>query len=120
MDVGPNFGLPPFFVRSGLAAGGASRVECSGSDVCADWNSSWQFDEDAPNFLDLFVLPKDVFVAQEIPEAEFLGLVLGLCASVKRSVLRPQLFGGVTCHPEGFFVRHYGFAPGSRSRLVAA
>ena len=99
----------------------AQRVcRVTGIGLDSDRRGPGQFHKDAADFLNLFVLAENVLVAQQVPEAEFLGFRLGFGAGVKRAVLRPQLFGGVTRHPENLFVGHRGFALGLRSRLVAA
>jgi hypothetical protein len=48
-----------------------------------------EFNEDAADVLNLFVLAENVLVAQQVSETELLGLRLGLHAGVKRAVLRP-------------------------------
>ncbi len=107
-------------VGGGFAAGGATGVQGHGmasTPTGAAPGNSMKMQRTSSN---LFVLAEHVLVAQQVAEAQFLGLELRLGASVKRAILGPQLLGGVTCHPEGFFVGHCWFRPGVRSRLVAA
>ncbi len=52
-----------------------------------------EFDEDAADFLDVFILSDHVLVAQDVAKAELAGFVLGLGAGVKRTVLGAQLLG---------------------------
>ena len=120
MDVGPDFGLPSFFVSGGFSAGRTARVQRNGRDFQPDRSGSGEFDEDTAHFFDLFVGAEEMLVAQEISKTEFSSLKLGFIARVKWAVLRPQLLGRVACHPKRFFVRHRWFRPGLRSRLVAA
>ena len=67
-----------------------------------------------------FVCAQKVLVTQKVSKTKLASFGFGLDASVERAVLRPQLFGRVTRHPESFFERHRWFRPGLRSRLVAA
>ena len=78
VDVGPDFGLPAFFVGGGFAAGGAAGVEGNGNSLDTDGDGSGQFHEDAADFLNFFVFAEQVLVAQQVAEAEFLGFRLGL------------------------------------------
>src|ERR1700728_4905813 len=82
--------------------------------VRSDRRGPRQLDEDTSYLLYLFVLAENVLIAQQVAETELLGLDFGLGARVKRTVLRPQLLGGVTCHPENLFVRHRSFSPRGR------
>src|SRR5262249_30749563 len=65
-----------------------------------------ELDENAADFFDLFVCAEDVFVAEQVSEAELAGLVFGFGAGVKGSVFGSQLLGRVAGHPESFFVAH--------------
>jgi len=69
MNIGPHFSLPVFVMNGGFSAGGAARVKLS--DYGTGWGlaSHGQFDEDAANFLDVFVGVDDVLVAQEKAES---------------------------------------------------
>jgi hypothetical protein len=107
VDVGPDLGLPTLLVRGGFATGGAAGVQRHRDHLDSNRSRARQFHENAADFLDLFVLAQDVLVAQQVAESEFLGLGLSLDAGVKWTVLRPQLLGGVACHPESLFVGHF-------------
>jgi hypothetical protein len=104
VNIRPDLGLPASAVDGRLTAGGAAGVEFA--------TLLWpglvlrQLDEDAPDFLYIFILPNDMFVAQEISEPELPGLPLRLRPSLKGAKLGPQLLGRITRHPEGFFMDH--------------
>ena len=104
VNIRPDLGLPAPAVDGRLTAGGAAGVEFA--------TLLWpglvlrQLDEDAPDFLYIFILPNDMFVAQEISEPELPGLPLRLRPSLKGAKLGPQLLGRITRHPEGFFMDH--------------
>src|SRR5579863_432415 len=106
MDVGPDFSLPGVIVDGGFAAGGAAGVEFAHDGMSG--RVGLKFDEDAADFLDVFVLADHVFVAEDEAKAEFAGFALGLGASVERTVLGAQLLSRVAGHPKGFFVEHSG------------
>src|ERR1700746_2514560 len=74
----------------------------------------FQFNENTAYFFDIFVLPNQVFVTQQVAESEPIGLSFGLTASVERAILGPQLLGRIAGHPEGFLIDHFGFAPEER------
>src|SRR5437660_5219265 len=71
-----------------------------------------EFDEDAAYFFDVFVFANEMFVAQQISEAELAGFPFGLRASVEWAVLSPQLLGRVAGHPKSYLINHCRFAPG--------
>ena len=104
VDVGPYLSLPRTFVSRGFPARSATSVQLRrrgpGSGCLG------QFDEDTPDFQDLFIGADDVFVAEQVAKAQFSGFAFGLRSSVEGSVFSAQLFGRVTRHPERFFVRH--------------
>ena len=52
---------------------------------------SREFDEDATNFLDLFVRAQDVLVAQQVSKAELLGLRLGLARGYEKGRTPPAV-----------------------------
>jgi len=114
VDVGPHFSLPSLFVGGGFAAGGTTGMEGNWSRFGSDGRGSWQLDKNAADFFDFLVFAENVLVPQQISKAKFLGFALRLGTRVKWTVLRPQLFGGVTCHPESLFVRHCWFRPWGR------
>ena len=93
MDVGPYFGLPCFIMNCGCAAGGAASVELSNQARRDGNRAGRQFDENAAHFLNVFFVANDVFVAQQVAEGQLSGFMLGFVASVKRTILRPHLFG---------------------------
>ena len=115
VDVGPDFGLPSLLVDRTLATGRTTGVKRNGSNLGPDLSRARQFHEDAPNLFDFLVHSKNVFVAEQVSETEFLGLKFGFDPGVEGAVLGPQLIGGIARHPESFFVRHRRFRPGPRT-----
>jgi len=111
VDVGPDLGLPALLVGGRFAAGRAAGMQRDRNRLDPHWGGSRQFHEDAAHFLDLFVRAQDVLITQQVSKTEFLGLRLGLAPGVKGTLLRPQLLGGVTRHPENLFVGHRCFRP---------
>ena len=115
VDVGPNLRLPSTLMRCRFPASGATRVQRDLDGVIRDRHSPGKFDENASDLFDLFISPQDVLISQQVAESQFLGLCLGLGSGVKWTILRPQLLGGVTRHPERLFVGHCSFRPGLRT-----
>ena len=76
------------------------------------YNGTGQLQENAANLLDLLVFVQQVLVTQEIKESQLAGLGFRLGAGMKWPILRPQLLGGVTGHPESLFVSHVRPASG--------
>src|SRR5215469_18749246 len=114
VDVCPDFGLPALFMDRTFAAGRAPGVECDRRSLDADWRGILQFDEDTAYFFDFLVGAKQVLVTQQVAETKFPRFGFRLSSVMERAILGPQLFGGVARHPEGFFVGHCWFRPGSR------
>src|SRR5258708_38211476 len=118
VDVRPDLGLPRMIVRGGFAAGGATGMKTDRGNFRD--NRPRQFQKDAANLLDLFILIEHVFVAQKVAEAQLTGFRFGLDAGVKWAIFRAQLLGRVASHPKGFFLIHT--APprdcGAGSRLL--
>src|ERR1051326_89520 len=120
VDVRPNFSLPAFLVHGRLATGRTAGVQADGSAFDADRRGTGQFDENAADFLDFFVHPEQVLVTQQIPESQLFGLNL---ASVR---VWNGPYSARSCSVESHAIQKVslyaiaGFAPGSRSRLLAA
>src|ERR1700682_3690522 len=93
VDVGPHLGLPVLVVSGRFPAGGTTGMERDRNGVDANGSGPRQFHEDTSYFLHFFVLAQNVLVAQQVSETQLLSLNFGLGAGVKRTILRPQLFG---------------------------
>ena len=104
VDVCPDLGFPGPVVNRSLATGGAAGMEFT--DYRMGSELRLKFDEDAADFLDIFIFSNHVFVSKDIAKAEFAGFPLGFRASVERAILGPQLLGRVAGHPKGLFVEH--------------
>src|SRR5450432_552172 len=104
VNVGPNLSLPIAVMDRGFATGGAASVKIAGKEMCGGLRR--ELDEDAADFLDVFIFSNQVFVAEDVAKAEFTGFALGFRAGVKRAVLSAQLLGRITGHPKRFFVDH--------------
>ena len=111
VNVRPDLGLPRRVVRSGFSTRGTAGVQGYGDGLIPYLYSTGKFDEDAANLFDRFVRTEEVFVAQEVAEAELFGFKFCLLAGMEWAVLGAKLFGRVTRHPEGFFVGHRWFRP---------
>src|SRR5271165_1880677 len=107
VDIGPDFRQPMFFMDSGFAASSAAGVQTADHGAGGRLGRTGQLDEDTADFLNVFVRVDDVFVAQEVAKSQLVGFGLGFGAGLKGSVFRPQLFDGVTSHPEAFFSGHF-------------
>lgn len=104
VNVGPHLRLPTLIVTGGFSAGGATGMQ-------TDWagqlrNLGGQLDENAANFLNLFVFVEHVLVAQQVAKVKIAGLGLGLSAGMKRTIFSSQLLGRVASHPKRLFVMH--------------
>jgi hypothetical protein len=104
VDVGPDFGLPVVIVDRGFTTAGAASVELAANGGRGSLRRD--LDEDAADFLDVFIFSNQVFVAEDVAKAEFTGFALGFRAGVKRAVLSAQLLGRIAGHPKRFFVDH--------------
>src|SRR5271163_677648 len=97
MNVGPDLRLPRALMDGGLAATGAAGVK---GDVRLRTSLrvlrfERQFEEDAADFFNLFVGTEDVFVTEQVSEAQFAGFEFSFFAGVERSVFGAQLLGRV-------------------------
>src|SRR5277367_6441106 len=106
MDIGPDLSLPVFLMNRSFSAGGAASVQLADNGAGGHMVSVGQFDEDAANFLDVFVGVDNVLVAQEKAKSQLAGFGFGLGAGLKGSVFGSELLDGVTRHPEAFFGGH--------------
>src|SRR6267154_3642535 len=93
VDVGPYLGLPGFIMNRRFTAGGAAGVQLPNQAGRDGDRPGRQLNKDAADFLDVFVIANDVFVAQQVAEGQFSGFAFGLGASVKGAILGPHLFG---------------------------
>src|SRR5277367_5973182 len=91
MNVSPDFSLPVFLMNRGFAAGGAARVQFAHDGAGGHMMSVGQFDEDAANFLDVFVGVDHVLVAEEKAESQLARFGLGFGAGLKGSVFGSEL-----------------------------
>ena len=108
VDVSPNFRQPMFFVDGAFAASSAAGVQPADDRPGRRLvRGAGKLDEDAADFLDVFVSVDDVLVAQEEAKSQFVGFRLGLGAGLKGAVLSSQLLDGVAGHPEAFFRGHF-------------
>lgn len=89
VNVCPDFRFPALSVSGRFSAGSATGMKRNLDGFDSDRSSPRQFDEDASNFLHLFVFAEDMLVAQQISKTELLGFRFRLGASVKRAILRP-------------------------------
>src|SRR2546428_1646578 len=105
VDVGPDLGLPGLIVHCRLSTARAPSMELSHNSHCGG-HCSRQFDKNAADFLNIIIIANEVFVAQQIAKSQLARFHFRLGAGVKGPVFRPQLFGGITRHPESFLVRH--------------
>ena len=92
VDVRPYFGLPAVVVDGAGPASGAPGVQFLGGIARTAW-LRLQFDENAADLFNIFVVSDYMFVTQEIGEPQLASLVLGLRPGVKRSIFGPELFG---------------------------
>src|SRR5580704_6774874 len=106
MNIGPHFSLPVFLVNRGFATGGAAGMQPADHRACRHMVSIGQFDEDAADFLDVFVGVDHVLVTQKKTESQLARFGFGLGAGLKGSVFGSELLDGVTRHPEAFFSGH--------------
>src|SRR6266702_6883808 len=93
-------------MTGGLAAGGAASVQRNASQLGLNRIGSRQFHKNTADFFDFLVYAEKMLVAQQISETELPGLTLCFGARVERTILGPKLFGGVSRHPESFFICH--------------
>src|SRR3954468_15810306 len=105
VNVRPDFCPKRLLMDCRLAATGATGMQLARGP--AD-GLRWlvQFDKNAPDLLDIIVIPDDVLVTQQEVESQFSGLHLRFGAGVKRTILCAQLLGGIARHPESFLVSH--------------
>ncbi len=69
VDVGPDFGLPPFFMRGRLAARGTASMQGDRGNLGPNRRGPGKFHEDAADLLDLFVCAQQMLVAEQVAEA---------------------------------------------------
>jgi len=86
VDIGPDLGLPAFFVSGRFTAGGTSGVQRDGWRFYAYRYGAGQFDENAANFFNLLVRSEEMLVSQQVSETELSSFRLSFGARMKRAI----------------------------------
>jgi hypothetical protein len=91
VDVCPYLSLPGVIVDGAGPARGAAGVEFLGQ-VTRLGRLRLQFDEDAPDFLNIVVLANHMLVPQQVTKTQLAGFMLSLSPGVEWAIFGPQLF----------------------------
>src|ERR1039458_7149234 len=76
VDVGPDLSLPSLVVGGRFTTSSATGMKRDGDGFDSNRGCPRQFNKDAADILNLFILAEDVLVAQQVSEPEFLGFRL--------------------------------------------